>query len=670
MKASLYNRKDEASVSTLRLYSADMVETAKSGHPGLPLGAAPLLYVLWTRFLKHDPEHPDWPDRDRFVMSPGHGSALLYALLHFSGYGLSLEDLKNFRRLGSRTPGHPERGVTPGVECTTGPLGQGFAAGVGLAVAERSLARRYNRPGFPLFDHHVYALVSDGDLMEGAASEAASFAGAQGLNKLIYLYDDNGITIEGSTDLTFTEDARERFRSYGWRVMVLNNGEDLPALHQALEDARQERERPTLVMCRTILGRGSPKAGKASAHGEPLGPEALAETRAFYGYGDKEPFFADPRVRQNFLERTQAGRKARQEWDLLFGAYAKAFPEEHGEIKRRLEGKLPKGLEGRVLPEFPREKPLSTRAASGIMLNALAPELPELLGGSADLAPSNKTHLEGMGSCLPLNPEGRNIHFGVREAAMGGVLNGLALSGAFRPFGGTFLVFSDYLKPAIRLAALMELPILYILTHDSVGVGEDGPTHQPVEHLAALRATPGVIVARPADAYETRTLYHALLKRGLPAALILSRQNLPVLHPDAYPEVLTGPARGAYVLKEASSGKPEIIAIATGSEVSLVLAALEDFPERARVRVVSFPSMELFNEQSEEYRESVLPRAVEKRLVVEAGSSFGWDRYLGAKGGIISVDRFGLSAPAEVVFKELGFSVENVVSHLRALLDA
>jgi transketolase len=668
MKASLFNRKDQASVNTLRLYAADMVERARSGHPGLPLGAAPLLYVLWTRFLRHDPDYPLWPDRDRFIMSPGHGSALLYALLHFTGYGLSLADLKNFRQLHSLTPGHPERGLTPGVEATTGPLGQGFAMGVGLALAERHLAHTFNRPGHQIFDHFTYALVSDGDLMEGVASEAASFAGSQGLHKLIYLYDDNHLTIEGSTDLTFTEDVRERFQAYDWQVIVVNNGEDLPAVNQALENARQELERPSLIMARTRLGAGSPKEDKPEAHGEPLGQEALAATRAFYGFEGKESFFADKRVVLNFIDRTKALAESMIAWDKRMQSYEKEYPGEFKELARRLEGILAGSLEQEG-PEFPKDKPIATRAASGVILNSLAERLPELIGGSADLAPSNKTTLKDLGSLLPLNPGGRNIHFGVREAAMGAILNGFALSQAYIPYGGTFLVFSDYLRPAIRLSALMNLRVLYIFTHDSVGVGEDGPTHQPVEHLASLRAIPRLLVLRPADAYETRALYFAALQREGPSALILSRQNLPVLHPESYPAVLDGPAKGGYILKEAE-GKPEVLLIATGSEVSLAISALENFPERAKVRLVSIPSMELFEEQPHEYKEQVLPEAVEKRLVVEAGSSFGWDRYLGRKGKIISVDDFGFSAPAGQIFTELGFSGEKIASLLNELISS
>ncbi|MDR2349987.1 MAG: transketolase [Deltaproteobacteria bacterium] len=669
MSPSTYNRKDEASVNTLRLLAVDMVEKAKSGHPGLPLGAAPLVYALFTRFLKHDPEAPDWPDRDRFVMSPGHGSALLYALLHLSGYDVSMDDLKNFRQARSRTPGHPEFGVTPGVEATTGPLGQGFAMCVGLAMAERIMAHLFNRPGHDIFDHNVYALVSDGDLMEGVAGEAASLAGTLGLNKLICVYDDNHMTIEGSTDLSFTEDVRARFLSYGWQVIVVADGEDLQSLNLAFENAIAEQDKPSLIMARTVLGAGSPKAGKPEAHGEPLGPEALKAARQHYGYGDKEPFFVDERVRNNFLERAKTHTERRKRWEELLDSYGKEWPELRAELDRRLAGLLPDDLEIRLKEAltFPGDKPVATRTAGGQVINALSTMLPELVGGSADLGPSNKTLISAGGSFLPLNPGGRNIHFGVREAAMGAVLNGLALSGGVIPFGGTFLVFSDYLRPAIRLSALMKLRVIHVFTHDSVGVGEDGPTHQPVEHIAALRVIPNLCVMRPADAHETGALWMVALKRKLPSALILSRQNLPVLDPSEYPGVIDGPAKGAYVLKEAD-GSPEALVLASGSEVSLALKALELVERKENVRVVSVPSFELFEEQTPEYRESVLPAVVTKRLAIEAGVSFGWEKHVGERGVVISNEDFGFSAPAEVIFDELGFSPAKVAEAVNKLL--
>ncbi|MDR2455100.1 MAG: transketolase [Deltaproteobacteria bacterium] len=666
--AASFNRKDQASVDTLRLLAADMVETAKSGHPGLPLGAAPLAYVLWTRFLKHDPARPDWPDRDRFILSPGHGSALLYAWLHLAGYGLTLDDLKNFRQWASLTPGHPERGLTPGVEATTGPLGHGFAMGVGLAMAERALAERFNRPDLCLFDHYTYALVSDGDLMEGVSSEAASFAGTQRLGKLVYVYDDNQITIEGRTDITFTEDVRERFMAYGWQVIVVSDGEDLAAVQLAVENARAETERPTLIQARTVIGAGSPKRDSSSAHGEPLGPEAMAATRAHYGYGDKPPFFVDERVSKNFKQRSEAHRDQRVQWEALLADYGRRYPDLFLELTRRLRGDLPDDLAACFDKiAFAKDKPVATRAASGTVINAIAPALPELLGGSADLAPSNKTKLEGLGSMGPLTPGGRNVHYGIREQAMGAVMNGLAVHGGIIPFGGTFLVFSDFLRPALRLSALMELKVVYVLTHDSVGVGEDGPTHQPIEHLAALRAIPDLRVFRPADAYETLACWKAALEAAGPSALILSRQNLPVLHPEIYPAVTSGPYKGGYVLEDSLSGPPEAIILATGSEVSLALSAKKLLDGKIRARVASFPSLEVFQAQDKAYRDSVLPPNVKKRLSVEAGRSQGWDRLVGDEGLSLSIETFGRSAPAERIFKEFGFTPENAAKMVESL---
>jgi transketolase len=555
------------------------------------------------------------------------------------------------------------------VEATTGPLGQGFAMAVGMAMAERALAATYNKPGYDLFDHYTYALVSDGDLMEGVASEAASLAGTLGLSKLIFLYDDNHMTIEGTTDLTFTEDVKARFLAYGWQVIVVSNGEELPALELALSNAKADRERPSLIMCRTKLGAGSPKADRPEAHGEPLGPENLAKTREFYGYGDKEPFFVDERVYKNFRDRASKNQEALDNWYKLLEDYGKEYPELKAELLRRLEGLLPTDLDVKLDIEFPPDKPIATRAASGIVVNALAGLVPELIGGSADLAPSNKTTLNGLGSFLSLNPNGRNIHYGVRESAMGAIMNGLALHGGFIPYGGTFLVFSDYLRPALRLSALMGQRVIYVLSHDSVGVGEDGPTHQPVEHIAALRAMPRLLVLRPADAYETLVLWLVALERKGPSALILSRQNLKVLNPKDYPSVLEGPKKGGYILKDAPNGQPSAIVIASGSEVSLALCALDLNPSRTDVRLVSMPSFELFSEQSPEYRESVLPEAVQKRLVVEAGVSLGWERYAGDKGTILSNEDFGFSAPADVIFKELGFTKENVAKLIEEIIS-
>ncbi|MDR2612977.1 MAG: transketolase [Deltaproteobacteria bacterium] len=666
--ATVYNRKDQASVNTLRILSAEMVERAKSGHPGLPLGAAPLAYVLWTRFLRHDPQAPQWPDRDRFVLSAGHGSSLLYSWLHLAGYGLTKDDLLAFRQPHSRTPGHPERGATPGVEATTGPLGQGLAMATGLAIASRAMAARFNRPGFKLFSHRVWVLASDGDFMEGVSAEAASLAGLQQLAGLTVVYDDNKITIEGSTELSFTEDVRVRFQACGWKVIVVADGEDLLAVHQALENARAETERPTLVMARTRLGAGSPKEGRPEAHGEPLGAEGLAATKEFYGCGGAEPFSVDPRVADNFAARAGEHREERLGWERLLADYAVKYPAEHAELARRLAGGLPADLADRARVDFAPDKPVATRAASGKVIDALARELPELLGGSADLAPSNKTSISGGGSLLPLNPLGRNLHFGVREAAMGAIVNGLAVSGGFIPYCGTFLVFSDYLRPALRLSALMGIRAVYVLTHDSVGVGEDGPTHQPVEHIPALRAIPGLLVMRPADANETQALWHVALNHQGPSALLLSRQNLPVLPLSEFPQLPEGARRGGYVLRDAEGGIPKAIVIATGSEVSLALRALDGAPAARDVRVVSLPSWELFARQTAQYRDSVLPPEVTRRLVLEAAVPLGWERYAGPGGRILGVDGFGFSGPAESIFRELGFTPENVRSLIEGLL--
>lgn len=669
MAVPAFNRKDKASVNTMRLLAADMVEAAKSGHPGLPLGAAPMAYVLLSRFLKYDPKAPDWPDRDRFILSAGHGSALLYAWLHLAGFGLTMEELKNFRQWGSRTPGHPEHGHTPGVEATTGPLGHGFAMGVGMAIAEKMMADRFNKPDFTIFDHYIYALVSDGDLMEGVASEAASLAGTLGLGNIVYLYDDNQITIEGSTDLAFTEDVRTRFLAYGWQVIPVSQGDDLGSIYLAIENARAEKDRPSLIMVKTRLGAGSPKENSPKAHGEPLGAEAIRATRAFYGYPEDQEFTVDPRVYGNFVKRGEIQQELHAAWNKNLAAYKDAYPQEAEELQRRLDGHPPAGWSS-VLPDFEKGGSLATRAASGQVLNALAAVLPEMVGGSADLGPSNKSEIIGGGSFNALNPGGRNLHFGVREQAMGALSNGLALAGGFRPLAATFLVFSDFARPAIRLAALMKLPVTYIFTHDSVGVGEDGPTHQPVEHLAALRAIPGLTVIRPADAYETAAAWQCAMTNPGPTLLALSRQNLPVLHPDDFPSIADGgPLRGGYILSEAADGHhPQAIIMATGSEVALALAAQKILSAKGyHVRVVSLPSWEIFEQQTPEYRNEVLPPSITRRLSVEAGISMGWERYLGSGGLALSIDSFGASAPAERLFAELGFTAENIAALVEKL---
>ncbi|MBF0341910.1 MAG: transketolase [Magnetococcales bacterium] len=645
---------DTLCVTTLRMLAVDMVEQAQSGHPGLPLGAAPMAHVLWSRFLRHDPSDPRWPDRDRFILSAGHGSALLYALLHLSGYDLPLDELKRFRQLGSRTPGHPEHGLTPGVECSTGPLGQGLAMGVGMAMAERLLADRFARPGErPLVDHHVYVLASDGDLMEGVASEAASLAGHQRLGKLIVLYDDNRISIEGSTDLAFTEEVEARFRAYGWHTLAVEDGEDLEAIAGAIELGRAESGRPTLIRVRTQIGHGSPVAGTAGAHGAPLGPERLATTRAFYQWPAES--FHVPREAQAFRQAViERGREWSQAWAARIATAETEDPQRVALFREALAGVLPEGWDNGLNTLDFGGKPIATRVASGMVINALAPGLPSLIGGSADLAPSNNTMIKNGGA--------RNIHFGVREHAMGAVVNGMALHGGWIPYCATFLVFSDYMRGAMRLSALMETRVIYVLTHDSIAVGEDGPTHQPIEQLAGLRALPGLTVFRPAEANETAAAWRLAVTARGPSALILSRQNLPLL--PAAPE---GVARGGYVVSPCV-GAPELVLLASGSEVALALGVKARLAAAGhlRIRVVSMPSWELFAAQSREYRQEVLSDGL--RLALEAGSSLGWHRWVGERGEVIAVDRFGLSAPGGQVMEAVGLTEEAVTGRALELL--
>ncbi|MHB8868775.1 MAG: transketolase [Thermoleophilia bacterium] len=665
---------DQLAVDTVRVLSIEGVEKANSGHPGMPLGAAPMAHVVWSRHLRFDPHHPEWPDRDRFVLSAGHGSMLLYSLLHLAGYDLPMDELRSFRQWGSRTPGHPEHGLTPGVEVTTGPLGQGFANGVGMAVAESFLRATFTRPGHDVVDHRVYAVVSDGDLMEGVASEAASLAGHLGLGRLIYLYDDNHISIEGSTELAFTEDVALRFQAYGWHVQRVEDGNDLGAIDGAVTAAKRESDRPSLIMVRTHIGYGSPhKQDSADAHGSPLGADEVRLTKAALGWTAPEEFFVPGAVRDLYAARAAQGAAARAAWLERMAAYEHAYPEEAETLRGALAGEPPAGWE-EALPEFPAgTAPLATRAASGTVLNALASRIPTLLGGSADLAPSNNTHLKACGEtpCGDFQketPGGRNLHFGVREHAMGGILNGMALHGGVFPYGGTFLVFSDYMRPSIRLAALSQARVTYVFTHDSVGLGEDGPTHQPVEHLAALRVIPNLLVIRPGDASETVVAWKvALERRDGPVALILTRQNLPVLDRSILGSA-AGLARGGYVLAEASGGAGALDAVilATGSEVAVALVARDTLEgEGLGVRVVSLPSWELFEAQDAEYREAVLPSAVRARVAVEAATSFGWRRWVGDAGAVVGIDRFGASAPGPVVLAQLGITPEHVAETVR-----
>jgi transketolase len=650
------------------MLSADAVEQANSGHPGLPMGAAAFAYTLWMNHLRFNPKNPDWINRDRFVLSAGHGSMLLYSLLHLTGYDLPLSELKRFRQWGSKCPGHPEHGLTPGVETTTGPLGQGFANGVGMALAERLLADRYNRPGHAIIDYHTYAIVSDGDLMEGISAEAASFAGGLKLGKLIYLYDSNRISIEGSTDLAFCEDTAKRFEAYGWHVLAVEDGNDTVAVDTALEAAKKD-SRPSLVILRTHIGFGSPgKHDSAAAHGSPLGAEELAKTKENLGWPAKPTFHVPAAALNRMRQSVGRGDKLEQAWNKRLAAYKKAFPGLAAELQSFTSGQQPRDWQD-GLPTFsPEDPPMATREASGAVMNAIAAKLPLFLGGSADLAPSNNTRLKDFGdiTCDGWQPGARNLHFGVREHAMGGILNGLALSKAITPFGGTFLTFSDYMRGAMRLAAIMKQRVIYVLTHDSIGQGEDGTTHQPIEHLASLRAVPDMTVIRPADANETVEAWRQAMLADGPTALVLTRQKLPVIDRSS----LAGAdclRFGAYVLKDCA-GTPDILLIATGSEVPLALEASNALGAKGiKARVVSMPSIELFERQSGKYRDSVLPEGP-PRLIIEAASSFGWDRYLGRYGGIVSIDVFGDSAPGQVMMEKYGFTSANVVKQTVKLL--
>ncbi len=658
---------DQLCINTIRFLAVDAVERARSGHPGMPMGAAPMAYVLWTRFLRHNPEDPLWPNRDRFVLSAGHGSMLLYALLYLTGYKMPLEELVNFRQWGSHTPGHPERAPELGIETTTGPLGQGFGTAVGMAMAERYLAATFNRPGYPIVDHRTYVIASDGDMMEGVSSEAASLAGHLRLGRLIVLYDNNKISIDGPTDLTFTEDVSRRFEAYGWHVEEVEDGNDLLAIHRALERAVAD-ERPSLINVRTHIGYGSPKQDTAEAHGAPLGPEAVRQAKLNLGWPLEPPFFVPNEALAEFRKAQDRGRELQSQWEQLFMAYREEYPDLAEQFLVALEGRLPEGLE-EALPTFQPGQDMATRAASGKVLSALVPRIPALLGGSADLSESTQTYVAGGGEFGPENYSGRNIHFGVREHAMGTALNGMAVHGGIIPYGGTFLVFSDYMRPSIRIAALMGAHVIYVFTHDSIGVGEDGPTHQPVEQLSSLRSIPNLVVIRPADANEVREAWLVALERSGPVALILSRQKLPVIDRGRF-HPASGLRRGAYVLAESPQSPPELIVIATGSEVPLALKAWEVLTaEGAAVRVVNMPSWELFEEQEESYKERVLPSSVRRRLVIEAGTAHGWHRYA-PEGDIVAVDRFGASAPGEVVMQNYGFDLENVLNRARGMLES
>ncbi|HVS09589.1 MAG TPA: transketolase [Planctomycetota bacterium] len=665
---------DELCINTIRTLAMDAVQKANSGHPGLPMGAAPMAYVLWQRFLKHDPAEPSWPDRDRFVLSAGHGSMLLYALLHLTGYDLTMDDIMAFRQWESRTPGHPERFMTPGVEATTGPLGQGAANAVGMAIAERSLAARFNGPGHVVVDHWTYALVSDGDLMEGVTAEASSLAGHLGLGKLVFLYDSNDVSLDGPTSMAFTEDVARRYEAYGWHVQRVEDGNtDLAGIERAIAAARSETQRPSLIVVRTTIGYGSPnKAGTADAHGSPLGPKEVALTKECLGWDPQASFYVPDDARRRFRTALERGARSRSEWQQRFDAWARANPELALEWRRCMAGELPEDFSRRaaeVLPRWEGGAQAATRDAGGKAQNALAALLPELIGGDADLAGSTKTTIEGSGDFDGQSGEGRNLHFGVREHAMGAIGNGILYHGGLRAFVATFFVFSDYMRPAVRLAALNSLPLICVWTHDSVALGEDGPTHQPVEHLASLRAMPNLLVLRPADANETAQAWRiALEETKRPVALVLTRQKLPVLSV-AREELEEGVRRGAYVVADPEGSAPDVILIATGSEVALALEARKALAaDGIGARVVSMPSWELFAEQDEAWREKVLPRSVRARVSVEAGAGFGWERWIGEGGRAVALERFGASAPGEVNMAKLGFTAERVVQAARAAL--
>jgi transketolase len=677
---------DQLSINTIRFLSIDAVEKAKSGHPGLPMGAAPMAYVLWTKFLKHNPTNPNWYNRDRFVLSAGHGSMLLYSLLHLTGYDLSLEDIKNFRQWGSKTPGHPEFGITPGAETTTGPLGQGFANAVGMAISEAYLTAHYNKPDLEIIDHYTYALVSDGDLMEGVASEAASLAGHLKLGKLIYLYDNNHITLASATPVTFTEDHEMRFKAYGWHTVTVMDGNDLNAIEKAIEAAKKETERPSLISVRTHIGFGSPnKQDTCSAHGSPLGPEEVKLTKENLGWPLKPDFYIPNKVLDHFREAVKKGEKLEKDWGNIFSSYEKKFPTLAASLRESLLGKLPDKWDSEI-PTFPADaKGMASRVASGKIMQGFYKYLPGFIGGSADLNSSTHTELKDEGNFE--NPKmaigdlqgsasggwsyaGRNHQFGVREHAMASISNGMAAHGGIIPFTATFLTFSDYMRPGIRLAALMRLKVIFVFTHDSLGLGEDGPTHQPIEHLASLRAIPRLTVIRPSDANETAMAWRmAIESENAPVALILSRQDLPTLDRKRFNSE-AGLRYGAYILLHEAGSKPDVILIATGSEVHLIVEAAKELQkENISVRLVSMPSWELYEQQSEDYKNSILPTTVTAKLAVEAGCSQGWHKYIGEHGAVICVDSFGASAPGDKVMQEYGFTKENICKKALALLE-
>ncbi|MDP4143731.1 MAG: transketolase [Bacillota bacterium] len=659
------NNIDELTVNTLRFLSVEAVDKAKSGHPGLPMGAAPMAYTLWSRHLRHNPTNPKWLDRDRFILSAGHGSALLYSLLHLFGYNITMDDLMNFRQWGSKTPGHPEYGHTEGVEITTGPLGQGIANGVGMAMAEAYLAKKFNTPLYPIIDHYTYILAGDGCMMEGVSLEAVSLAGTLGLGKLIILYDSNNISIEGDTDITFREDVAKRFESCGWQVLKVEDGNDVEKIDTAINNAKGEQNKPSLIIIKTIIGYGCPeKQGTASVHGSPLGKDSIKAAKEFFKWDFHEDFHVSKDVRSHMEKIKKKLISKEEKWNRIMEDYKKSFPNLYRELEDWLNDKLPIDLlNSQEFWDF--HKPMATREASGIIINKLSELVPNIIGGSADLSPSTKTYMKDRGDFSKEHREGANLHFGIREHAMAAIANGIAVHGGLRIFVSTFFVFSDYMKAAIRMSALMKLPVIYILTHDSIGVGEDGPTHEPIEQLASLRSIPNLTVIRPADGKETAAAwYYALTRENGPTAIVLSRQQLP-LYQESGKEAL----KGAYILKDSEKTNPDVLLIATGSEVELIYKAYDEIKsEGIDSRIISMPSFEIFEAQEDEYKEKILPKNITKRIAVEAASSFGWHKYTGFEGKIISIDHFGASAPAEVLFEKFGFIVENVVNHAKNLV--
>ncbi|GAK53954.1 transketolase [Candidatus Moduliflexus flocculans] len=659
---------DTLCINTIRTLAMDGVQKANSGHPGAPMGMAPMAYTIWTRFLKHNPNNPKWADRDRFVLSGGHACMLIYSLLYLTGYDMPLDELKKFRQWGSKTPGHPEYGHVPGVEATTGPLGQGLSMAVGMAIAERMLAARFNRPEHEIVDHYTYVMAGDGDMMEGVASEAASLAGHLKLNKLICLYDDNSITIDGPTSLAFTEDVAKRFEAYGWHVRRIEHGDDPQSIFAAIDAAKKETSRPSLICVKTHIGHGSPnKQDSHEAHGAPLGVEEVKLTKEALGWPSQEPFFVPEDALAHFRKCVERGAEWEKSWNERFAAYATAYPDAAKEWEMMMSKAVPEGWE-QLIPAFAPDKPQATRVVSGQVLNAIVKVIPSLVGGSADLAPSNNTYLKGYGDIQATDFSGRNFRFGVREHGMGAIMNGLALHGGFIPYGGTFLVFSDYMRPTVRLAALMEQQVVYVFTHDSIGLGEDGPTHQPIEHIASLRMIPNLFVMRPADATETVAAWKVALERkNGPTVLALCRQNLPILDRSKYPSA-DMVAKGAYILSD-SEKTPDVILIATGSEVSLALKAQQALAEKKiAARVVSMPCCELFEQQPQSYKDEVLPPAVTARVAIEAGVTIGWYKYVGTTGAVIGIDSFGASAPANILFEKFGFTVDNIVATVTKVL--